>query len=113
VKNALGQPGSGEQQFQFAAGKTPEQEPVKQPAAQPEPTKKTFNFAVKQDDFTAETEPRKAEISEIWRVSPKKEEPLEPIVTVPDEEDIPRISRNWQNGQNSFATSVGEGLRSE
>lgn len=113
VKNALGQPGSGEQQFQFAAGKTPEQEPVKRPAAQPEPTKKPFDFTVKQNDFTAKAESRKAEISEIWRVSPKKEEPLEPIVTVPDEEDVPRISRNWQNGQNSFATPVGEGLRSE
>lgn len=113
VKNALGQPGSGEQQFQFAAGKTPEQEPVKRPAAQPEATKKPLNFTVKQDDFTVKTEPRKAEISEIWRVSPKKEEPLEPIVTVPDEEDVPRISRNWQNGQNSFAAPVGEGLRSE
>lgn len=113
VKNALGQPGSGEQQFQFAAGKTPEQEPVKQPAAQPEPTKEPPNFTVKQDDFTVKTEPRKAEISEIWRVSPKKEEPLEPIVTVPDEEDVPRISRNWQNGQNSFAVPVGESLRSE
>lgn len=113
VKNALGQPGSGEQQFQFAVGKTPEQEPVKRPAAQPEATKKPLNFTVKQDDFTVKTEPRKAEISEIWRVSPKKEEPLEPIVTVPDEEDVPRISRNWQNGQNSFAAPVGEGLRSE
>lgn len=113
VKNALGQPGSGEQQFQFAAGKTPEQEPVKRPAAQPEATKKPLNLTVKQDDFTVKTEPRKAEISEIWRVSPKKEEPLEPIVTVPDEEDVPRISCNWQNGQNSFAAPVGEGLRSE
>lgn len=113
VKNALGQPGSGEQQFQFAAGQSPEKEPVKQPAAQPEAAKKVFDFAVKQDDFTAKTESEKAEISGIWPVLPKKEETLEPIVTVPDEEDAPRISRVWQNSQSSFAKSVGEGFRSE
>ena len=113
VKNALGQPGSGEQQFQFAAGQSPEKEPVKQSAAQPEATKKVFNFAVKQDDFTMKTEPKKAEISGIWPVLPKKGEPLEPIVTVPDEEDAPRISRVWQNSQSSFAKPVGEGFHSE
>ncbi|OUP25072.1 DNA mismatch repair endonuclease MutL [Gemmiger sp. An194] len=113
VKNALGQPGSGEQQFQFAAGQSPEKEPVKQSAAQPEATKKIFNFAVKQDDFTVKMEPKKAEISGIWPVLPKKEEPLEPIVTVPDEEDAPRLSRVWQNSQSSFAKPVGEGFHSE
>ena len=113
VKNALGQPGSGEQQFQFAAGQSPEKEPVKQSAAQPEATKKVFNFAVKQDDFTVKTEPKKAETGGIWPVLPKKEEPLEPIVTVPDEEDAPRLSRVWQNSQSSFAKPVGEGFHSE
>ena len=113
VKNALGQPGSGEQQFQFAAGQSPEKEPVKQSAAQPEATEKVFNFTVKQDDFTVKTEPKKAETGGIWPVLPKKEEPLEPIVTVPDEEDAPRISRVWQNSQSSFAKPVGEGFHSE
>ena len=113
VKNALGQPGSGEQQFQFAAGQSPEKEPVKQPAAQPEAAKKVFDFDVKRDDFTAKTEPKKAEISRIWPVLPKKEEPLEPIVTVPDEEDAPRISRVWQSSQSGFAKPVGESFHSE
>ena len=113
VKNALGQPGSGEQQFQFAAGQSPEKEPVKQPTAQQEAAKKVFDFTVKQNDFTAKTDPKKAETGRIWPVLPKKEEPLEPIVTVPDEEDAPRISRVWQNGQSSFAKPVGEGFHSE
>ncbi len=113
VKNALGQPGSGEQQFQFAAGQSPEKEPVKQPTAQQEAAKKVFDFTVKQNDFTAKTDPKKAETGGIWPVLPKKEEPLEPIVTVPDEEDAPRISRVWQNGQSSFAKPVGEGFHSE
>lgn len=113
VKNALGQPGSGEQQFQFAAGQSPEKEPVKQPTAQPEAAKKAFNFAVKQDGFTVKAEPKKAETGGIWPVLPKKEEPLEPIVTIPDEEDAPRISRVWQNSQSSFAKSVGESFHSE
>ncbi|OUN16179.1 DNA mismatch repair protein MutL [Gemmiger sp. An87] len=113
VKNALGQPGSGEQQFQFTAGQTPEKESVKQPTAQPEAAKKAFDFAVKQDGFTVKAEPKKAETGGIWPVLPKKEEPLEPIVTIPDEEDAPRISRVWQNSQSSFAKSVGEGFRSE
>lgn len=113
VKNALGQPGSGEQQFQFTAGQTPEKESVKQPTAQPEAAKKAFDFAVKQDGFTVKAEPKKAETGGIWPVLPKKEEPLEPIVTVPDEEDAPRISRVWQNSQSSFAKPVGEGFHSE
>ena len=113
VKNALGQPGSGEQQFQFAAGQSPEKEPVKQPTAQQEAAKKVFDFTVKQNDFTAKTDPKKAETGRIWPVLPKKEEPLEPIVTVPDEEDAPRISRVWQNSQSSFAKPVGEGFHSE
>ena len=113
VKNALGQPGSGEQQFQFAAGQSPEKEPVKQPTAQQEAAKKVFDFTVKQNDFTVKTDPKKAETGRIWPVLPKKEEPLEPIVTVPDEEDAPRISRVWQNGQSSFAKPVGEGFHSE
>lgn len=113
VKNALGQPGSGEQQFQFAAGQSPEKEPVKQSTAQPEAAKKVFNFAVKRDGFTVKTEPKKAETGGIWPVLPKKEEPLEPIVTVPDEEDAPRISCVWQNSQSSFAKPVGEGFHSE
>ena len=116
VKNALGQPGSGEQQFQFTAGQAPEKEPVKQSAAHLEVAKKSFDSSVKQDDFIARAGLRKTEIGEIWSVSPKyspKEEPLEPIVTVPDEEDTPRISRNWQNGQSSFTNPMGEDLRSE
>ena len=113
VKNALGQPGSGEQQFQFTAGQTPEKESVKQPTAQPEAAKKAFDFAVKQDGFTVKAEPKKAETGGIWPVLPKKEEPLEPIVTVPDEEDAPRISRVWQNSQSSFAKPVGESFHSE
>ncbi|WP_294455577.1 DNA mismatch repair endonuclease MutL [uncultured Allofournierella sp.] len=113
VKNALGQPGSGEQQFQFTAGQTPEKESVKQPTAQPEAAKKAFDFAVKQDGFTVKAEPKKAETGGIWPVLPKKEEPLEPIVTVPDEEDAPRISRVWQNSQSGFAKPVGEGFHSE
>ena len=113
VKNALGQPGGGEQQFQFAAGQSAEKESVKQPAAQPEAAKKAFNFTVKQDNFTVKMEPKKAETGGIWPVLPKKEEPLEPIVTVPDEEDAPRISRVWQSGPSSFAKPVGEGFHSE
>ena len=113
VKNALGQPGSGEQQFQFTAGQAPEKESVKQPTAQPEAAKKAFDFAVKQDDFTVKAEPKKAETGGIWPVLPKKEEPLEPIVTIPDEEDAPRISRVWQNSQSSFAKPVGESFHSE
>ena len=113
VKNALGQPGGGEQQFQFAVGQSAEKESVKQPAAQPEAAKKAFNFTVKQDNFTVKMEPKKAETGGIWPVLPKKEEPLEPIVTVPDEEDAPRISRVWQSGPSSFAKPVGEGFHSE
>lgn len=113
VKNALGQPGSGEQQFQFTAGQTPEKESVKEAATQSEPAKKLFNFSVKQNDFTAKMEPQKAESGGIWPVLPKKEEPLEPIVTIPDEEDAPRISRVWQNSQSSFAKPVGESFHSE
>ena len=113
VKNALGQPGGGEQQFQFAAGQSAEKESAKQPAAQPKAAKKAFNFTVKQDDFTVKMEPKKAETGGIWPVLPKKEEPLEPIVTVPDEEDAPRISRVWQSGPSSFAKPVGEGFHSE
>lgn len=113
VKNALGQPGGGEQQFQFAAGQSAEKESVKQPTAQPEAAKKAFNFTVKQDNFTVKIEPKKAETGGIWPVLPKKEEPLEPIVTVPDEEDAPRISRVWQSGPSSFAKPVGEGFHSE
>lgn len=110
VKNALGQPGSGEQQFQFTAGQAPEKKSVKQPTAQPEAAKKAFDFAVKQDGFTVKAE---AETGGIWPALPKKEEPLEPIVTVPDEEDAPRISRVWQNSQSSFAKPMGEGFHSE
>ncbi|WP_291243468.1 DNA mismatch repair endonuclease MutL [Fournierella sp.] len=113
VKNALGQPGGGEQQFQFAAGQSAEKESVKQPTAQPEAAKKAFNFTVKQNNFTVKIEPKKAETGGIWPVLPKKEEPLEPIVTVPDEEDAPRISRVWQSGPSSFAKPVGEGFHSE
>ena len=113
VKNALGQPGGGEQQFQFAAGQSAEKESVKQPTAQPEAAKKAFNFTVKQNNFTVKIEPKKAETGGIWPVLPKKEEPLEPIGTVPDEEDAPRIPRVWQSGPSSFAKPVGEGYNSE
>lgn len=113
VKNALGQPGSGEQQFQFAAGQAPEKESVKQAATKPESEKRLFGFSVKQNGFTAKIEPKKTEGGGVWPVLPKKEEPLEPIVTIPDEEDAPRISRVWQNSQSSFAKPVGESFHSE
>lgn len=113
VKNALGQPGSGEQQFQFTAGQAPEKESVKQAATKPESEKRLFDFSVKQNGFTAKIEPKKAESGGVWPVLPKKEEPLEPIVTIPDEEDAPRISRVWQSSQSGFAKPVGESFHSE
>ena len=113
VKNALGQPGSGEQQFQFTGSEKPTPGPATSEKKEPEVVKKPDFNTVKQNSFTGNATLSKVAWGAAWPVAtpasaPK--EPLEPIVTVPDEEELSRPSRTWQSG---FGKPVEQVLHSE
>lgn len=113
VKNALGQPGSGEQQFQFTGSEKPASGPATSEKKEPEVAKEPDFHTVKRNSFTGNTALSKTAWGAVWPAvahasAPK--EPLEPIVTVPDEEETQRPSRTWQSG---FAKPVEQVLHSE